>query len=110
MLIARNKLLPRIIATEKDPSGLGRWINQLVEGKGDHKARYLSAYVPCKDQGKFTVYSQHHSHFQKLASEESTGAADREPLQAWMEDLPRKSSFGVMQERRSSFIWMPTQM
>ena len=38
MLIARNKLLPRIIATEKNPSGLGRWISQLVEGKGDHKA------------------------------------------------------------------------
>ena len=46
--------------------------------------------MPCKNQGKLTVYSQHRSHFQKLTSAAPTDTDDREPLQAWMEDFAKE--------------------
>ena len=63
-----SKLLPRVIGQTKDPSGLGRWVTQLIEGKGSHKARFVTGYLPCRSAaGKDTVFSQHRAFFQSKA-------------------------------------------
>ena len=86
--MAFERMLPRCISTTKDPSGLGRWISQLFEGKGNHKARLVSGYFPCKSTaGEHTVYTQHKDHFRSRAADEDDSASDREPHQAWLEDF-----------------------
>ena len=100
-MMAFPALVPRIISTEKDPSGLARWISFLVEGKGTHKARIVTGYFPCKpsgsDQGLHTVYNQHKAHWQRL-NHPHTGAThkpDREPHRAWLEDFKQELSSWV---------------
>ena len=63
--MALSSVLPRVLTNTKDPSGLGRWVSQLVEGKGSHRARFVTGYVPCRStSGKDTVYAQHRAFFQ----------------------------------------------
>ena len=89
-VLSYQKLLPRIVNTESDPSGLGRWISQLIEGKGEQRARFVSGYFPCKNTGKGTVYNQHKAHFQAVAAKHKQ--VPREPHQAWLEDFERDIS------------------
>ena len=65
---------------EADPTHLGRWVSHVIEGKGQHTIRYVSAYNPCKSKGNNTVYTQHQEHFRNLKT-------DREPNKAFQEDL-----------------------
>ena len=92
--IALERLLPRVISVEQDPTHLGRWISQVIEGKGNHRARLVTGYLPCKNTGKETVYTQHKAHFQKteLPTDHPRRSRnhthdDREPIQAWIEDF-----------------------
>ena len=79
-------ILPRIVDISKDPENLGRWVTQAVEGTGNHTTRFVSAYMPCKSRGDSTVYIQHQEHFHRQKT-------DREPKQAFLEDLHKALTF-----------------
>ena len=83
-----QRLLPRVIATECDPVGLGRWISHLIEGKGKQRARFVTGYFPCNNGGKGTVYTQHRSHFQALAI--NNPRWNKNPHDAWLEDFQQE--------------------
>ena len=78
--ISFGSLIPRVVATERDPSGLGRWVSQLLEGRKDHRTRLVAGYFPCKNMGQKTVYTQHRSHFNKLPEDHPQWKA--EPLKS----------------------------
>ena len=84
-----HKLLPRVISVDKDPTNLGRWISMLIEGKGSHRCRLVTGYLPNQDNGsnkkqtKGTVSGQHRKHFQKIKR-------DKEPRSAWIADFTKE--------------------
>ena len=77
-MVGFKELVPRVVDTEADPEGLGRWVSQVIEGAGDHIFRYVAAYKPCINCSK--VYTQQETHYHQQGS-------DREPSQAFLEDL-----------------------
>lgn len=82
-----NTMLRKIDQGE-DPTGLGRWIWVLLQGKQGIRVRVISAYRPVKDtSAKITsVFSQHEHYFNKVA--EPLGY--REPRLAFFEDLDQQ--------------------
>ena len=83
-----QRLLPRVIATECDPEGLGRWISHLIEGKREQRARFVTGYFPCKNGGKGTVYTQQRSYFQALPVNNKRW--NKNPHDAWLEDFQQE--------------------
>lgn len=58
----------RVLKTEEDPSGLGRWISTIVLGRQNIKTRIISAYRPCEsnDDRPESVYSQQETYFHSI--------------------------------------------
>jgi hypothetical protein len=42
-----------------DPTGLARWVSVLMEGRENHKTRFVQAYNPCFSTLLNSVYQQH---------------------------------------------------
>ena len=66
-----NEAASRVKSSGKDLSGLGRWSHILLEGKYQHKVRFISSYNPCKTQDATktrTVYNQQKSYLQQKGS------------------------------------------
>ena len=85
MNIVFANLVPRTIAAEKDPSGLGRWVSHLIEGRQTTRTRPVAAYLPCKNTGQKTVYTQQRSYFQALPKKRKD--QDKDPIKAWIADF-----------------------
>jgi exonuclease III len=77
-LIVANELASRIIKTEKDPTGLGRWVSTLLQGKQGFRTRIISAYRPCWSSSEGSVNMQHHLYF---------ADANVDPRKQFIEDL-----------------------
>ena len=45
-----------------DPTGLARWVSVLMEGRENHKTRFVQAYNPCFSTLLNSVYQQHVRH------------------------------------------------
>ena len=82
LLHSTNKSCHRIITTDLDPSGLGRWCSTKYRGRHDVTLRVVCAYRPCKPHtaGPSTVYSQH----QRVLDEHDD---ERCPRQAFLDDI-----------------------
>ena len=65
MAMAMNSTAARVHASGADETGLGRWAWLLFEGHNSYRTRVISAYIPCKQQGKkdATVYAQHQRYY-----------------------------------------------
>ena len=65
MVMAMNSTAARVHASGADETGLGRWAWLLFEGHNSYRTRVISAYIPCKQQGKkdATVYAQHQRYY-----------------------------------------------
>jgi hypothetical protein len=53
----------RVLSTNHDPSGLGRWAWVRLQGKAGRTIRIITAYRPCGASGKGAVWEQHQRHF-----------------------------------------------
>lgn len=60
-----DELATRLTQTERDPTGLGRWISTVIQGKQGYKTRIISAYRPCLSNSEASVNIQHHLYFEK---------------------------------------------
>ena len=60
-MVAFNRVATYSSANDVVPTGFGRWLSILLNGKDGHKTRILAAYISCKSQGGqyATVYTQH---------------------------------------------------
>ena len=95
-MCALQEHVPRVVDGSADPEGLGRWVSQVIEGKGAHHTRFVAAYKPCENrQGDNTVYVQHQQHYRRLES-------DKEPTAAFLADL--KASIQQWQEAKERII------
>ena len=81
LMCALKEHVPRVVDSSSDPEALGRWVSQVIEGKGAHHTRFVAAYKPCVNTGgNNTVYVQHQQHYRQQES-------DKEPVQAFLQDL-----------------------
>jgi hypothetical protein len=55
-----------ILEQGADETGLGRCVWTLVGVHGKKKTRFVTAYQPCENKGKKTVFSQHSRYFKAL--------------------------------------------
>jgi exonuclease III len=63
-IVAQGEVAHRIIQTEKDPTGLGRWTSILISGKKGKRTRIISAYRPTVGSNTAgSVSMQHHLYF-----------------------------------------------
>jgi hypothetical protein len=73
-MLSINQAAHRMVASGRDPSGLGRWVWTRQIGKGGLHLRTATLYRPCKNNtGPLTVYSQHQNFFDsKVATPKET--------------------------------------
>lgn len=79
-MIATDKVTHRVIASFKDPTGLGRWCWMRFQGRNGIRVRIISVYRPCNAPGATTTYQQQNRYLRKHDS-------DFEPGEALYEDL-----------------------
>ena len=81
----QKDLCLRQISNGQDPTGLGRWIWTLLQGRQGIQIRIISGYRPVDDRSNrpFTVYSQHEYYFNNTI----TANGYRNPRTAFFEDL-----------------------
>jgi len=58
-----DEMATRLTQTQRDPTGLGRWISTVIQGKQGYKTRVISAYRPCLSNSESSVNIQHHLYF-----------------------------------------------
>ena len=63
LLLSINKAAHRVFATDKDPTGLGRWTSTVYRGKRNIKLRVIVAYRPCRSSGPNSSYMQQQRFF-----------------------------------------------
>eukprot|EP00957_Ditylum_brightwellii_P124891 9520858-Ditylum_brightwellii.AAC.1 len=73
----------RIITTDKDTSGLGRWNHVTIAGKDQKQVTIMTAYRPCKQStpGDSTVNAQQHHILQ------NQGEKQLQPRTLWIKDV-----------------------
>ena len=85
LIHSTGKSCHRVISSDTDNSGLGRWSSTRYRGKNGIRLRVICAYRPCRpsNPGPSTTYSQHQRHFDETDD-------DRCPRIAFMNDLLRQ--------------------
>ena len=78
--IASEEVTHRVIATGKDPTGLGRWCWIHFQGRNGIRIRTIAVYRPCNAPGATTTYQQQLRHLRQHRS-------DHQPREALYEDL-----------------------
>jgi hypothetical protein len=87
---AINSAAHRVTTTGKDPSGLGRWTWQMMQGKAGINIRVITAYRPVLNRSGFgSVWSQQYGYFrsiQRLGDPRDLFTEDLcKEIQGWME-------------------------
>ena len=63
LLLSIGKASHRVIKSEKDPTGLGRWVSTRYRGRQNIVFRTIVAYRPCKSAGPNSSYMQQQRYF-----------------------------------------------
>jgi hypothetical protein len=68
-MITTEEVTHRVIATGKDPTGLGRWCWMQLQGRNGIRIRLISVYRPCETPGATTTFQQQNRYLRRHKSD-----------------------------------------